>query len=190
MGAKHKHESDASCKYQFITELEQTYGPLPLTPSEGENITYRRRVADYKDPDNDKIAKQNDKQIIHNLALVIKNNSQLCIMSDKQAFEQFKISGHSINLDHKLTNLDEYSFNKGFPKAIKIALENYKIVDSEALFNDLNNAINRKLRFITVFQSFVVEMNYEKRFIKLKWMYGDDDLVDEFLMAFDRVSVR
>lgn len=178
--------SNVDCRMDLIRNLERTYGPMALTPSEGENITYRRRIVDES---TDKLSRNNhEKERILNLALVIANNNEMCIMSDQQAFQEFKVASHIVQLDHTIYNMTTHMFNIGIIQAIELTFERQGIVDAVTLLSNIKDQLTKKLRFITIFQSFNVEISFEMNKMKFMWLYGDDDFADDFLFSYEQVE--
>ena len=179
--------SSVDCRSSLLSEIEKTYGPMSLTRSAGENITYRRRVLDDTRNSSNRDIQSLDRERVLNLALVISNNQEMCIMSDKQAFEEFNISGHAISLNHT-TPYSSYMLKIGLYKALQKAYKRFSIVDGINLNEKVReNILRKKKKFIEIFQSFVLEIDAENKLFKFKWLYSEDDFADEFLIAYDEV---
>merc|ERR1712071_498703 len=175
---------EVNCRKSMLEDMEKEYGPVGLTKSVGENITNRRRVVVPQvtgTTDNDAEYRASKRQKVVNAALVIINNEEMCIMSDKQACEEFRVSRHAISLSAEYVFVD--AAREAILQALQIALKRYSVVDYEPYIpTTIPNEPNRST---DLFKSFQVEQT--DTHFRFKWLASEDDFTDGFFVAFTKL---
>lgn len=173
-----------NCRKLLLDDIEKEYGPVRLTKSIGENITNRRRVIVPKNVgtlDKDDAYRASKKQKIINAALVIKNNEDMCIMSDKQACNEFKVARHVISLSASYTLVSEVLAR--IPDLLETALKRFSVVDYEQ-FLPTSPIESDPEKNTELYKSFHLKLSATH--FNFTWFSSDDDFVDEFFILFDK----
>lgn len=175
------------CKTSLIDELEKNYGPLSLTKSKGEEITHRRRIISKNNHKNKEMIALK-RQRINDLALVIINNEDMCVMSDKQACEEFNLARHMIKFEAKW-KLCELPVAVML-KALETTLENNSVVDWETHLGSFEYGVNEMIKegkkekgWVEMYRSLHVR-EVEEDWV-FQWIYTDDSFSDDYFEAIE-----